>query len=133
METLDVVKKVYAAVAEHDLDTFKSLMHPDVVVIEAGSLPYAGRYEGPEGFTRLLVALDECWDEFNCSEFDYLESGDTVVAIFRFRAKSRRSDKRIDMRIAEHWKVRDGKISFLEPFYFDTHYTCSVLGTVEAA
>lgn len=130
---MEVVKQVYAAVAAYDLETLKGLLHPELVVVEAAGLPYAGRYEGPDGFVHLLKVLNEAWDQFHCSDFEYLYGEDSVMAVFRFQAISRRTDKKIDMRIAELWRVRDGKVSFLEPFYFDTHHTCGVLGTLEAA
>jgi ketosteroid isomerase-like protein len=118
---LDVVKEVYGRVAVGDLDGLRAILHPDVALVEAPSLAYGGRYEGKEGFVELVVALGAHWDDFSCTDFEYFAGEGAVVVAFRLQATSRATGEKVDQRLAELWRVRDGLISFLEPFYFDTH------------
>ena len=125
---LDVVKSLYAFVAAGDFDGMRSLIHPEVTLIEPESLPYGGRYEGQVGFVDLFTQLGATWDDFSCTEFEYFIGEGAVVVTLRFKAIARKTRRPIDTRISELWRVRDGLISFLEPFYFDTHAAREAVG-----
>lgn len=132
MKGFDLVKRLYAAVAAPDTDALEACLHPDVVAIEAGALPYGGRYEGKKAFVRLIKALREHWSEFEVAELQGFEqpteTGTATINTFQFRANSRRTGKKIDQRFVEYWKLRDDQITFLKPFYFDTHEVRNILG-----
>lgn len=125
---LDVVKSLYAFVAAGDLEGLKSILHPEVVILEAASLPYGGRYDGKDGFVDLVMALGANWDNFSCTEFEYYTGDQGVVVIFRFQATARATGEKVDQRFTELWRVRDGLVSYLEPFYYDTHSIRNSLG-----
>ena len=132
MTGFDVVKRLYAAVASQDADALEACLHPDVVAIEADALPYGGRYEGKKAFLRLIDALREHWREFEVAELQGFEqptaTGAATITIFQFRATSRKTGKKIDQRFVEYWELRDDRVTFLQPFYFDTHDVRNILG-----
>ena len=125
---LAVVKKLYACFIVADWDGVVALLDPDVVIIEAAGLPYGGRYKGRDGFMKIIHALGTHYDDLKLSDFDYVASGDAVVGLFRVQARSKATGRPIDVRFSEHWRLKDGMVTLLEPFYFDTHAIREAIG-----
>ena len=48
---------VYAAAGARDWDTAESLLHPDFVLYEADSLPFAGEWRGKDALQRCAAAM----------------------------------------------------------------------------
>ena len=125
-KNIEIVRRLYPGSGyEGSID---DLLSPNVVGLEAEALPYAGRYEGKEGFKRLLNALVENWDDLTCTEMEFVAQNDTVIVLFRLRATARKTGVKIDQRVSELWKLKDGKIVFVQPFYFDTWAVRKVCG-----
>ena len=118
---LAMVRQFYEATDRGSETALTQLLHPDFIAHEAASLPYAGRFAGMAGLLKLLEQLGDAWSEMDATEFDYVASGESVVASFRLRATSRSTGRTIDQRICEYWKFRDGQAVHLQPFYFDAH------------
>src|SRR5437763_4603072 len=52
MDKIEVVRRVYRAMAARDLDALFGLLGPDVVVTQDPALPWGGRHVGYDGFAR---------------------------------------------------------------------------------
>jgi ketosteroid isomerase-like protein len=76
----------------------------------------------------LLAALGDHWQTIACNELQFIAQDDWVLAVFRLQATARNTGREADQRIAELWRLKDGKIVFLQPFYFDTHAIRKVFG-----
>jgi ketosteroid isomerase-like protein len=118
---LQIVKEIYGAFAAGDLDAFFARLDPAIVVIEAEGLPYAGRYDGIEGFQRLLKALDACWVDITCTDFNYVADAERVAVLFTLQGKSRKTGRPIAQPMCEVWELRNRRACRFSPFYYDTH------------
>jgi ketosteroid isomerase-like protein len=56
------------------------------------------------------------WETWTCEAEDYVEYGDTVVVLTRYRGRGRGSGVEVDREGAHVWKLRDGKAVRLEVF-----------------
>jgi uncharacterized protein len=64
---------------------------------------------------RLLAWL--CgWETWTCEAEEYVERGDTVVVLTRYRGRGRGSGVEVDVEGAHVWQLRDGKAVRLEVF-----------------
>jgi ketosteroid isomerase-like protein len=56
------------------------------------------------------------WDSWTCEAEDYVQYGDVVVALTRYRGRGRGSGVEVDTEGAHVWTLRDGKATRLEVF-----------------
>jgi ketosteroid isomerase-like protein len=56
------------------------------------------------------------WDYWYCEAEEYIEDGDTVVVLTRYRGRGKGSGVEVDVEGAHVWKLRDGKARRLEVF-----------------
>jgi len=119
-KNVDVVRAIYEAGKVGDLNAMLQHLDPQVKCHEASSLPYGGEYEGHEGFSRLMSAVFSVFEAFAVEVKELIDGGETVVAILEFRVTHKGSGRVVEMPIAEVWRLRDGKVVDLRPFYWDT-------------
>ncbi|HLM72342.1 MAG TPA: nuclear transport factor 2 family protein [Polyangiaceae bacterium] len=117
---VDIVRSIYEAGAKGDLNGILPFLDPNVVIHEAASLPYGGEYHGIEGFSRLAAAVYSTWKSFEVDMTELLDAGPTVVALIQLRVTMKESGQVVEMPLAEVWRLRDGKVVDLRPFYWDT-------------
>ncbi|PLW82028.1 hypothetical protein CWI75_13175 [Kineobactrum sediminis] len=115
-----VVKQFLEAAQAGDTATTKQLLHPDVRVIEADSLPFGGIVTGFDGFSRLVRQVFTTFAETAVTVQEYLADGDSVVVLATMTGKSKASGESFRMPIAEIWRLREGRIVEIQPFYHDT-------------
>jgi hypothetical protein len=118
--TATVVNQFYDAALSNDLDAIAAILHPDVTVHEAASLPYGGAHVGRENAVKLLSLL------FSGIALDSVVRGDVLVGGRRaaaflevpFGLADPANPKR--MPVVETFVVEDGLIAEIRPYYFDT-------------
>lgn len=103
-----------------ELGTVLSFLDPDIKVIEAGSLPYAGVYVGHDGFCRLARTMKETWEFRPGKTFEFVASGDRVVVLTLGQAVARATGVEIEWRLSEVCTLANGLITEIRPFYWDT-------------
>jgi ketosteroid isomerase-like protein len=82
----------------------------------SSEFPSAGVTRDPvERSSRLREWLSP-WEDWRCEAEDYLQHGDYVVALTRYRGRGKGSGATVDTRGAHVWKFRDGKVIRLEVF-----------------
>jgi len=98
------------------------LLAPGVVIEEPESLPYGGRFVGPEGLATMHEIMRATWriDFPSAGEMDILECGATAVLRGHLRAESVRTGRRVETPVAEFYEVRDGLIYSIRVHYMDT-------------
>ncbi|TVQ44776.1 MAG: nuclear transport factor 2 family protein [Gammaproteobacteria bacterium] len=104
-----------------DFDGLLELLSEDFVLRQAPSLPYAGRWEGHAGWTDFLPRFLGTWEDLQIELTDARACGDTVYLELDFAATARASGTRVSMRLVEIYRVRDGRIQELVPYYWDAH------------
>ncbi|WP_437316791.1 nuclear transport factor 2 family protein [Sorangium sp. So ce385] len=115
-----VIQSIYDAGKAGDFETVLSFMDPDLVIEEAESLPYGGTYRGPEGFRRLITRVFESVRTFHVEVDGMVADGDQVIVMLRLKLGLKGSDREFETKVAEYWRLRDGKVIELRPFYWDT-------------
>lgn len=123
-ENVETVCRLFRAVEERDLAGVLGAYGPEIVIHEAGSLPYGGDHRGPEGAKRHAYGFWCTWRFLQSSEetklgATFLDGGDCVVVLFRHRAHSA-DGKKIDLPVVGVYGVRGGKVVEARMFHFDT-------------
>jgi ketosteroid isomerase-like protein len=108
---VDLVRRSYDAFARGDLDGVLADMHPEIEWHQAQGLPHGGRYNGVAEVRRnIFDPLDEeWWDEFSAAPEEFLDAGDEVVVIGRYRGVAKGTGKELDVPFVHVWTVREEK------------------------
>jgi uncharacterized protein len=111
MSALEIVKRSYDAFVRHDLDAVLADMDQDIEWHQAQGLPHGGYYRGLEEVRRnIFDPLDrDWWDEFSADPDEFIDAGDEVVVLGRYRGVAKGTGKRLDVPFVHVWALRDGK------------------------
>jgi ketosteroid isomerase-like protein len=103
-----------------DRAVLESMMHEDICVYEAVSLPFGGEHRGKDAYFALVRRVFHSWKDVKLEVHRYIAEGDTVVVLAEIRGASPRTGERFSMPLAEVWTFRDGRIATVTPYYHDT-------------
>lgn len=114
-----IVQAVYAHAGAGDWAACEALLSPDLVIHEADGLPYAGTYCGRDALQRLHGIVMAHWQDPEI-EFHAMTAGDGhVVSLVTFHLTSRATGRRVGMPLAEMFRIEQGLVAEIRPFYFD--------------
>lgn len=120
LERMFAVELRYLQQDEADLGLLATGFHPDVVVHEPASLPYAGDWRGLDGIGRLFRAMRETWSDLSVEDLQAAKTGDTVFMTCSLRLTARDSGRTLTQPFAEVLRFDSGRLIEGTPFYFDT-------------
>ncbi|HZO49189.1 MAG TPA: nuclear transport factor 2 family protein [Gaiellaceae bacterium] len=111
MSAVEIVRRSYEAFARGDLDGVLADMADDIEWHQAQGLPHGGLYRGLAEVRRhVFDPLDrDWWTEFAAEPHEFVDGGDQVVVLGRYRGVARGTGKRLDVPFAHVWTLRDGK------------------------
>ena len=111
MSIVEATRRSYEAFARGDLDGVVADMDEAIEWHQAQGLPHGGLYRGLDEVRRAIFdPLDEeWWDEFAADAHEFLEAGDQVVVIGRYRGRAKETGKRLDVPFVHVWTYRGGK------------------------
>lgn len=115
----DLIRSVYQAFARGDVATVLGAFDPQIVWNESEGFLYAdgNPYVGPRRIAEGVFArLGAEWADFEVAPERYIDAGDTVVAVGRYRGTYRATGQRVDAQFAHEWTVRDGRITGFQQF-----------------
>ena len=120
MSNLDSVRGAYDAFARGDIPTVLGFLSPDVEWTEAEGFPYGGTYIGPQAVLEgVFMRLGTEWDGFAAVPDEFIDGGDTVVALGKYSGTYKATGKSFQANFAHVWRVREGKaVRFTQ--YVDT-------------
>lgn len=105
---------------EQRLAQIMELVHPDIRLPVAGSLPYGGMHIGHEGFLEMGGEFAKTWVVVETgAEIVALDDG-RVAVFYNPLFESVQTGRRVRFKMVEFLTVKDGKIAELVPYYFDT-------------
>lgn len=129
-DNLELVRSIYSAFAAGDVPGVVSRMAADMEWNEAENFPYADRnpYRGADSIlSGVFARLGAEWESFAAIPEEFLDAGDTIVILGRYRGTYRATGRMLDAQLAHVWRVRDGKaVSFQQ--YTDTLQAARVTG-----
>src|SRR4051812_11980424 len=111
-ENVGLVRAIYDAFAAGDIPGVVGRMSPDIVWNEAENFPYAdgNPYCGPEAILGGVFArLGSEWDGFAAVPGEFLDAGDTIVMLGRYRGTCKATSRALDAQVAHVWRVEGGK------------------------
>lgn len=117
------IARVMAALMSGDPARMEELIHPEIVLEQAASLPYGGIYTGYAGLRELGERLLATWSDFRATTESVIgdPSGDHFVLIQRVSGRSRRSGRPFEISILELFSFREGRLAEIRPHYWDTN------------
>ena len=98
-----------------------SILDDDIVVHECDHVPYPGNHRGKDGFLKLAEAFNACWDIQSELDLEILPAGEEkVLVMVRFDAVAKQTGRPIELRIAELYTIKDGRLADIVVHYWDT-------------
>lgn len=109
-----------AAVVAGDFEKVRGFIAEDFYMVEPDALPYAGRFEGPEGFVDVARKIRQSFEvDIVSSEISETDSG-VVVCEYVFGFKSLRTGARVEAPVVDVFRFTpDGKLLRGDIYYFD--------------
>jgi ketosteroid isomerase-like protein len=107
-----VVKAVFAAFAERDVERVLELIDPEVEFTPMTN-DFAGRtepYRGHEGIREYFRDVSLVWDDLRLTPRHYRQVGDSVLVTGRVNARS--AARIVDGSTGWLWRVRDGRVVY---------------------
>ena len=114
---IDVLRSIYAEWSRGNWRPKFDVYAPDMEWGWSEEFPeQAGVYRDPAERNRRLHEWLSPWEYWRAEAEEYIEHGDDVVAVCRYRGRGKGSGVEVDTRGAHVWKLRDGKVVRLEVF-----------------
>jgi ketosteroid isomerase-like protein len=98
------VRTIYDALLRDDLDTALSFMDEGIEYVNPHYAVESGRRYGHAGIRANVTNMRTSFEHWR-----FIDVGDQVVVVGRFRARGRDSGLEIDRRQSRLWTIRDGK------------------------
>ncbi len=129
-QNVALVRSIYDAFAAGDIAGVVGRMSPDMVWNEAENFPYAdgNPYRGADAILGGVFArLGSEWDGFAAIPEEFLDAGDNVVVLGRYRGTCKATGQAMDAQMAHVWRVADGMAERFQQ-YTDTLQAARVMG-----
>ena len=99
MGNVEIVRRSYDAFARGDMDAVLGDMDQEIEWHQAQGLPHGGLYHGLDEVRKNIFDPldDEWWDEFSAVPDEFLDAGDQVVVVGRYRGVGKRTRKQLDV------------------------------------
>jgi uncharacterized protein len=120
MSNLNIIQGLYDAFAKGDVPGVLGTLSPDIAWTEAAGFPYGGTYHGPQAVLEgVFMRIGTEWDGFAVVPADYVDGGDSIVAMGQYSGTYKATGKSFKAEFAHVWKLQDGKaVKFVQ--YVDT-------------
>jgi ketosteroid isomerase-like protein len=129
-DILTLLQSMYAAEAEYlaaggpgkaSFELLEPFFAPDVVLHQADALPYGGTWRGHDGMERFFLAMSQVWESFDMVDQKFLAATDgTAVVLTQVHGCARATGRTLDFPILQTVEAKDGRITEIRPFYWDT-------------
>ena len=108
-----LIKKVYAAFAQGDIQTILDHLAPDVEWVLEGPaiIPFAGRRSGISGALEFFEALGSTQQDQKLTTDEFVAQGDQVATVGRYSAVVTATGKAFDGPVAHFFTIREGRIT----------------------
>lgn len=111
MSNVDIIKGLYQAFAEGDMDSVLAVLDANVEWIESDGIPYGGVFQGQEAVVNGVFAkIGAEWDNFTAHVDEFIDAGDTVVTLGVDSGTYKATGKSMQAPTASIWQLKNGKI-----------------------
>ena len=113
-ENVEIVRRVYDAVARHDTATVIAAYDPEVEWDTSrspwGSMMGGRLYRGHEGLRRFYREWYEAWGDYDEVLEELIDAGEQVIVAATGRGRGRASGAEVEWSQYGVWMIRDGKV-----------------------
>ena len=114
-ENVEVVRAMFEAYSAGDMDAFRELHDPDIIMRPPKGMPEPGPFVGREAVMRQFEQLRETFDATSVRPIsDFIDAGDRVVVRVAYHAEGHGPEMNFEM--TQVITVRNGKILYREYF-----------------
>jgi ketosteroid isomerase-like protein len=131
-ENVAIMRRASALVNAGDWDALFELYHPDVEFRDlqhAPDMPEVLR--GLEAIRLVVANWTEVYDKFGAEVYEYVDAHPWVICDTRWHGKSKDSEVPIDIRVADAYQVKDGRIVRTVMSYPDVAAALEAVGPAE--
>jgi uncharacterized protein len=127
---VEIARASYEAFERHDLDGVLADLHPSIEWQQAQGLPHGGTYTGVDEVRRnIFDPLDrDWWDEFTAQPDEFIDGGEEVVVLGRYRGIAKDSGRVLDVPFVHVWSIRDGKLIRFRQFLDTAGWNAALTG-----
>ena len=110
------LRDAYAAFNRGDIDAAVAGLDLQIEWSEPESFPGGGTYHGRDGAKRYLAQSRAAWAEVISEPEQFIDAGDRIVVFVHARVRAKGSNDWQQVRLADVYTVRDGKIVAMRAF-----------------
>jgi hypothetical protein len=111
MSNVEIIKSLYKAFEEGDLDSIFAILAPDVEWIESDGVPYGGTFRGHEAVLEgVFTKIGTEWEHFRANVEQFIDAGNIVVTLGVDSGTYKATGKRMKAPTASIWTLKDGKV-----------------------
>jgi ketosteroid isomerase-like protein len=115
-ETPQTLRNAYEAWNRGDLESILEVISPEIELRMSGLFPgLEPAYYGHEGFRRFWEQFRGAWERIWIEVDRIVESGDEIVALFRFHGWGREGIE-VQRPFAHFWTIRDGRFARMQAY-----------------
>jgi ketosteroid isomerase-like protein len=109
---IEVVREVFVAFADRDVERVLALVDPDVVftAVTGGVVGKAEPYRGHEGMHEYFRDVADVWDEIVLTPREFRQVGDAILVTGKVNARS--PARVVSGSTGWVWRVRDGRVVY---------------------
>jgi ketosteroid isomerase-like protein len=117
MSNADLLREVYAEWERGNWQPKFDIYDEQMVWGWSEEFPgLGGVYRDPAERNKRVAEWLSGWEDWRCEAEEFIEDGDTVVALCNYAGRGKGSGVRVDTKGAHLWRLRDGKVVYLEIF-----------------
>jgi uncharacterized protein len=128
-----IVQSIFDALSKGDLAEAATYFDLEIRIYEPAHLPYGGIYVGHAGFYALFQQLNQTFDRLIIPPSAIVDAGCAVIAMTTLQAQTRRTNIPVQMPLNEVFVVRNGKVTEIRPFYWDSAAIVAAIAGDETA
>lgn len=121
---LRTVEALYAATGKGDWSTAEAMLTDDFFVTEADTTPFGGVYRGRRALRDLFTHVMSASGVTDLHIQQSTAGGDTVVVLLELVLGG---PPEVRVPLAEVFRLRDGKVCEIKPYYFDPRPLCAAV------
>jgi uncharacterized protein len=107
-DDIDVVTRMYAAMAVRDIETLATTVDEAIVITQDERLPWGGRFEGHAGFLEFVGKLTGTITS-QVTTSAMFEADGEVIQVGRTAGTVNATGAEFDIAEVHRWVIRDGK------------------------
>ncbi len=113
---IDVVRAVFSAFAERDLERVLAMVDPEMVfhTVTGSYVGHDRPYRGHDGLRRYFRDVGRAWDELTLTPSEFREVGEVILVTGRVDARS--PARVVSGSAGWIWRVRDGRAVYCRAY-----------------